>query len=125
MKRILEILILAGLFLGNVPALAAQPDKKELDKKNATVDWPKVLGELRERFADSAQPILQQTRIDAAQFELNPDDADRPYLAFKGVTLWTRDDEKQMKEVLRMGLNCGCLRLEDCPLALEEGRCRG
>jgi tetratricopeptide (TPR) repeat protein len=104
MKRTLEILILAGLFLGNVTALAAQPDKKELDKKNAAVDWPKALGELRERFADSAQPILQKTRIDGAQFELNPDDADRPFLAFKGVALRTRDDEKQMKDVLRKEL---------------------
>ena len=30
---------------------------------------------------------------------------------------------QQMKRVLETGLNCGCLRLEDCAIALEEGGC--
>ena len=29
----------------------------------------------------------------------------------------------QMKRVLETGLDCGCLRLEDCAIALEHGRC--
>jgi MerR family redox-sensitive transcriptional activator SoxR len=29
----------------------------------------------------------------------------------------------QMKQILETGLNCGCLRLEDCAVALERGRC--
>ena len=32
---------------------------------------------------------------------------------------------QQMKAVLEMGLNCGRLQLEDCPIAVEEGRCQG
>jgi MerR family redox-sensitive transcriptional activator SoxR len=28
---------------------------------------------------------------------------------------------QQMKRVLEKGLSCGCLRLEDCAIALEEG----
>ena len=32
---------------------------------------------------------------------------------------------QQMKRVLETGLNCGCLRLEDCAVVLEEGRCGG
>jgi MerR family redox-sensitive transcriptional activator SoxR len=31
---------------------------------------------------------------------------------------------QQMKAVLEKGLNCGCLRLEDCAIVLEEGCCR-
>jgi MerR family redox-sensitive transcriptional activator SoxR len=31
----------------------------------------------------------------------------------------------QMKHVLEVGLNCGCLRLEDCAVALEAGGCQG
>jgi MerR family redox-sensitive transcriptional activator SoxR len=31
---------------------------------------------------------------------------------------------QQMKQVLESGLNCGCLRLEDCAVALAEGRCQ-
>ena len=30
---------------------------------------------------------------------------------------------QQMKLVLEKGLNCGCLRLEDCAVALEQGCC--
>jgi MerR family redox-sensitive transcriptional activator SoxR len=30
---------------------------------------------------------------------------------------------QQMKRVLETGLNCGCLRLEDCAIVLEEGCC--
>ena len=30
---------------------------------------------------------------------------------------------QQMKRVLETGLNCGCLRLEDCAVVLEEGCC--
>ena len=30
---------------------------------------------------------------------------------------------QQMKRVLESGLNCGCLRLEDCAIVLEEGCC--
>lgn len=30
---------------------------------------------------------------------------------------------QQMKRVLEAGLNCGCLRLEDCAVVLEEGGC--
>jgi len=30
---------------------------------------------------------------------------------------------QQMKRVLEKGLNCGCLRLEDCVVVLEEGCC--
>lgn len=29
----------------------------------------------------------------------------------------------QMKQVLETGLNCGCLRIEDCATALEAGGC--
>jgi MerR family redox-sensitive transcriptional activator SoxR len=29
----------------------------------------------------------------------------------------------RMKRVLETGLNCGCLRIEDCAIALEEGAC--
>jgi MerR family redox-sensitive transcriptional activator SoxR len=31
---------------------------------------------------------------------------------------------QQMKVVLEKGLNCGCLRLEDCAIVLEEGCCQ-
>jgi MerR family transcriptional regulator, redox-sensitive transcriptional activator SoxR len=31
---------------------------------------------------------------------------------------------QQMKHVLETGLNCGCLRLEDCAVVLEEGCCK-
>jgi MerR family redox-sensitive transcriptional activator SoxR len=31
---------------------------------------------------------------------------------------------QQMKQVLATGLNCGCLRLEDCAIVLEERACR-
>jgi MerR family transcriptional regulator, redox-sensitive transcriptional activator SoxR len=30
---------------------------------------------------------------------------------------------QQMKHILENGLNCGCLRIEDCAVALERGRC--
>ena len=30
---------------------------------------------------------------------------------------------QQMKYILEHGLNCGCLRLEDCAVELERGRC--
>ena len=30
---------------------------------------------------------------------------------------------QQMKQVLEKGLNCGCLRMEDCAVVLEEGAC--
>jgi hypothetical protein len=30
---------------------------------------------------------------------------------------------QQMKFILENGLNCGCLRLEDCAIALERGCC--
>jgi len=30
---------------------------------------------------------------------------------------------QHMKQVLETGLNCGCLRLEDCAIALEQGCC--
>lgn len=30
---------------------------------------------------------------------------------------------QQMKQVLNTGLSCGCLRLEDCAVVLEQGRC--
>src|SRR5215213_7911900 len=30
---------------------------------------------------------------------------------------------QQMKHILQTGLNCGCLRLEDCAVVLERGRC--
>jgi MerR family transcriptional regulator, redox-sensitive transcriptional activator SoxR len=30
---------------------------------------------------------------------------------------------QQMKFILETGLNCGCLRLEDCAVALERGCC--
>jgi len=30
---------------------------------------------------------------------------------------------QQMKYILENGLNCGCLRLEDCAVALERGCC--
>lgn len=32
---------------------------------------------------------------------------------------------QQMKQVLSTGLNCGCLRLEDCAVVLEQGCCQG
>jgi hypothetical protein len=31
---------------------------------------------------------------------------------------------QQMKQVLATGLNCGCLRLEDCAVVLEQGVAR-
>ena len=31
---------------------------------------------------------------------------------------------QQMKQVLNTGLNCGCLRLEDCAVVLEQGCCQ-
>ena len=31
---------------------------------------------------------------------------------------------RQMKRVLETGLNCGCLRLEDCSVVLEAGSCQ-
>jgi MerR family redox-sensitive transcriptional activator SoxR len=31
---------------------------------------------------------------------------------------------QQMKQVLETGLNCGCLRLEDCAIALDQGCCK-
>lgn len=30
---------------------------------------------------------------------------------------------QRMKQILQAGLNCGCLRLEDCAIALEKGCC--
>src|SRR4029078_5874134 len=30
---------------------------------------------------------------------------------------------EQMKRILQTGLNCGCLRLEDCAIVLERGCC--
>jgi MerR family transcriptional regulator, redox-sensitive transcriptional activator SoxR len=30
---------------------------------------------------------------------------------------------QHMKHILETGLNCGCLRLEDCAIALEKGCC--
>jgi MerR family redox-sensitive transcriptional activator SoxR len=30
---------------------------------------------------------------------------------------------QRMQQILRAGLNCGCLRLEDCAIALEKGCC--
>jgi MerR family redox-sensitive transcriptional activator SoxR len=30
---------------------------------------------------------------------------------------------QQMKRILETGLNCGCLRLEDCAIVLERGCC--
>jgi MerR family redox-sensitive transcriptional activator SoxR len=30
---------------------------------------------------------------------------------------------QQMKRILENGLNCGCLRMEDCAVELERGRC--
>jgi MerR family redox-sensitive transcriptional activator SoxR len=30
---------------------------------------------------------------------------------------------QQMKRMLEAGLNCGCLRLEDCAIVLEQGHC--
>ena len=30
---------------------------------------------------------------------------------------------EQMKRILETGLNCGCLRLEDCAVVLERGCC--
>jgi MerR family redox-sensitive transcriptional activator SoxR len=32
---------------------------------------------------------------------------------------------QHMKHILETGLNCGCLRLEDCAIALEKGCCEG
>ena len=32
---------------------------------------------------------------------------------------------QQMKRILETGLNCGCLRLEDCAVALERDRYEG
>lgn len=31
---------------------------------------------------------------------------------------------QQMKQVLAVGLNCGCLRLEECAVVLEQGCCQ-
>lgn len=31
---------------------------------------------------------------------------------------------QQMQRVLQTGLNCGCMRLEDCVVVLEEGCCQ-
>lgn len=105
MKRILEVVFLASAFAVNVYATSAQPAdamKKDVAKKNAAVNWPKLLAETRERFAGSQQATLNQTRLDRAYFELNPDDPDAPpFLVFKGVCLQTaHDDEEKMKDVL-------------------------
>ena len=32
---------------------------------------------------------------------------------------------QHMKQVLETGLNCGCLRLEECVIELEKGCCEG
>ena len=32
---------------------------------------------------------------------------------------------QKMKRILETGLNCGCLRLEDCAVVLDEGCCQG
>ncbi|HET9221136.1 MAG TPA: MerR family transcriptional regulator [Roseiflexaceae bacterium] len=32
---------------------------------------------------------------------------------------------QRMKQILETGLNCGCLRLEDCAVALDAGSCSG
>ncbi len=76
------------------------------EKKDPPIDWQKLLADLRERFAKSQEPTLQQTRIDRAYFSLNEDDPDQPpFLNFKGVCLrGVHDDEKQMKDVLRKEL---------------------
>jgi MerR family redox-sensitive transcriptional activator SoxR len=31
---------------------------------------------------------------------------------------------QMMKKILETGLNCGCLRLEDCAIVLEKGCCQ-
>jgi MerR family redox-sensitive transcriptional activator SoxR len=33
------------------------------------------------------------------------------------------EQAQRMKQILEAGLNCGCLRLEDCAIALEKGCC--
>lgn len=105
MKRSLKILALLALAF---PAMvAAQDDKKiaaqkKVDQQNTGVDWPKLLADLRSRFASAPEAVLQQTRIDRAFFKVNEDDPDQPpFLHFKGVCLRTAlDDDKKMKDVL-------------------------
>ncbi|MSQ94706.1 MAG: hypothetical protein EXR98_09145 [Gemmataceae bacterium] len=108
MKRSLKILFLLALILGTSSVEIRSADEKKIeakqkiDEKNGQVDWQKLLGALRERFATSQDTTLQQTRIDKAFFTINEDDPDLPpFLNFKGITIRTaHDDEKKMKDFL-------------------------
>src|SRR5437588_1616077 len=99
MKYLLKILVVFGAGAA-VLASAAIPAQEK------PIDWQKLLADLRERFAKSQDPTLQQTRIDRAYFSINEDDPDQPpFLNFKGVCLRTAlDDQKQMKELLKKEL---------------------
>lgn len=102
MNRLLKISWLAiAIACIACDATAAQ------DKKPPEVDWQKLLGELRERFAKSQIPALEQTRIDRASFSFDAKDPDRPLLLHvTGVALKTaNDDEKAMLEVLHKELS--------------------
>ena len=105
MKHMSKNLLLPAVLLACAYCVnpAGADDKKKIEKTNGEVDWQKLLGELRERFARSQDLTLQKTRIDRAYFELNADDPDQsPFLVFKGICLRTaNDDEKAMKEFLR------------------------
>ncbi|MBI3821511.1 MAG: hypothetical protein HY289_02400 [Planctomycetes bacterium] len=112
MKRTLPVLLLCLAFTATA---SAQPDDKKqdakdkLDKKSATVNWQKLLADMRKHFAGSKNAVLEQTRIDRAAFELDPDDPDQPpFLRFEGVCLKTAHDDDarvtQMKETLRKEL---------------------
>src|SRR5438105_1489969 len=101
MKRLHEILLLSGAMILVATPLAAQ------EPKTPVVDWQKLLANVRDRFAKSANATLEQTRIDRAYFSLNEADPDQPpFLNIKGVCLRTvHDDEKEMKDLLRKELS--------------------
>src|SRR5215468_6048379 len=97
MKHLLTIAL--ALCVGTLLTANAHIQPK---KEPPSVDWQKLLADLRERFAKSQEPTLLQTRLDRAYFSLNEDDPDQaPILHFKGVCLRTAlDDDKKMKDVL-------------------------
>lgn len=108
MKRSLKNLFLLTVVLSVVAVEIRSADEKKfeakqkIEKKNGQLDWQKLLGDLRERFANAQDTTLQQTRIDKAFFTINEDDPDQPpFLNFTGVALRTaQDDEKAMRAFL-------------------------
>src|SRR5688572_13328729 len=105
MKRSSKILLLVFAPLALIACVLMSTSNRVVsaqEKKPPIVDWQKLLGEVRERFAKSQVPALEQTRIDRAYFSFNAKDPDQPpYLHVTGVALKTAsDDEKAMLDVL-------------------------